>query len=159
MKVIFLDFDGVLNSEEYSRLRNIMGAKDSGSFMHRSSGQVDPVAVARLNRIVESTGAAVCISSTWRRLHIIGELNAILRERGFAGRVVGATPWLNKPRGLEIQDWLDLEGQRHDVEAFVILDDDADMEHLMDHLVQTNGAAGLEDHHVERAIAMLGRLG
>ncbi len=166
MKVIFLDFDGVVNSEEYSRLRRIAGHGEPGSFLYRESDEIDPIAVARLNRIIEATGAKVCISSTWRILHKIGELAGFLRTAGFAGEVIGMTPRQSGPsprRGNEIAQWIESHNarpMRHgSVEAFVILDDDADMEHLIDHLVQTDGSAGLEDHHVERAIAMLGRLG
>ena len=41
-------------------------------------------------------------------------------------------------------------------EAFVILDDVADMEHLDDRLVRTRFETGLEDEHVEAAVAILG---
>jgi hypothetical protein len=43
------------------------------------------------------------------------------------------------------------------VESFVILDDDADMEHLLPRLVQTSMDDGLQDRHVEKAVEILNR--
>ena len=37
----------------------------------------------------------------------------------------------------------------------LFLDDGDDMDHLRPYLVQTDHATGLQDHHVDRAIAML----
>jgi hypothetical protein len=44
-----------------------------------------------------------------------------------------------------------------DIESFVILDDDNDMDHLMDYLVQTKMTDGLQAHHVETAIQILNK--
>jgi len=157
MKVVFLDFDGVLNSTDFMVANQ--EKRQNGSFLNRDEDEIDPAAVARLNRILEATGAVVCISSTWRILHKIGELNGFLKRRGFTGKLVGMTPRLHGQarRGHEIQEWIDWQGQgyaRDPVESFVILDDDSDMEHLVDRLVQTDGSEGLQDRHVDRAIAM-----
>ena len=145
MKVIFLDIDGVLNSWAWTDKE---GERESFPGWNK----VDPEACARLNRIVEATGAKVVISSTWRKALRLSEIRGVLAKCGAKVDVIGATPVLWKPRGLEIQSWLD---GPDDVEAFVILDDDADMEHLVGKLVQTSCATGLMDEHVDRAIAVL----
>ena len=55
-------------------------------------------------------------------------------------------------RGDEIQDWL----TRHpDVTQFVILDDDADMAHLLPYLVQTRTREGLTDEQTDEVIKRL----
>ena len=56
MKVIFLDIDGVLNSEEYYE------SFPDGEFIP----PIDPVCVERLKRIVDRTGAKLILSSSWR---------------------------------------------------------------------------------------------
>lgn len=168
MKLVFLDIDGVLNSGPYLRSLD----PGEGVSLYRSIGEaadIDPDAVVRLNRLVESVGAYVVISSSWRHGRTVAELARILRSRGFAfpSRVLGRTPDFvpnNNPlskdhcgeRGNEIQAWLDGAPMYGiEVESFVILDDNSDMAHLADRLVLTTFDAGLEDKHVEYAIALL----
>ena len=147
VRVVFLDFDGVLNSTAFA-LR----------VPHKGLMGLDPEAVARLNSLEMEIEEDVCfvVSSTWRFGRTLDQLRRILHEAGFTGIVAGKTPELNKPRGLEIQAWLDsapLYGI--EVEQFVILDDDSDMEHLGDRLVKTSFQDGLQDEHVERVKVLL----
>lgn len=112
----------------------------------------DEKAVARLQRLVEATDAKIVISSTWRLLHSLSDIRGLLDKHGFKGNVIDKTPRIpDGVRGGEIQSWL--EGKN--VDSFVILDDDDDMEPLMDKLVQTDFESGLQDEHVERAVEML----
>ncbi len=140
MKVVFLDFDGVLN------------ASTSPDFC------IERVFVERLNRIIAKTGAHVVLSTTWRIAEPAGYCERCLAECGFIGTVLGSTPSIyipglaSVPRGREIQAWLD---RNPTVEAFVILDDDSDMEHLLPRLVRTAFKDGLQDHEVEKAVALL----
>lgn len=157
MKVVFLDFDGVVNSAEFF-------ARESKADPGRD---LDRDAVACVTRILEATGAVVVISSTWRIFHKLDELREILSAHGFRGEIIGKTPthgykpgsseelWMPYiARGYEIQAWIDT--QETPPEAFVILDDDDDMVHLQDRLVLTSWETGLLDEHVAAAIAMLG---
>jgi hypothetical protein len=147
MKLLFLDFDGVLNSEPFYRV------KASGVL------PLDPAAVALLNELVRRARARVVVSSSWRlgRRVTVASLRRTLEEVGFSGRVVGKTPELvGQPRGLEIQAYLNgWKGKA--VESFVILDDDADMVHLSHRLVKTTFRTGLTAQHVDRAVAMFER--
>lgn len=148
MKVIFLDIDGVLVT-----LRSFAMGR---SGLH---AKADPDTVAALNTIIEATGASIVISSTWRLGRGgVGRMRDTLKLWGCTGKVVDRTPDLPRPRerGDEIQQWLDRrEAQRGDVESFVILDDDADMAHLMPLLVQTEFERGLTTEHAEVAIRIL----
>lgn len=154
MKVLFLDFDGVLNSDRWMRAQ-----PPTTNFLR----VVDKVAVARLDRIVERTGCVIVVSSTWRILNSLANLRSILIEAGLSHCTVidktttedcgpeGEERWW---RGHQIQRWLDEhEGQ---VESFCILDDDSDMAHLMPKLVHTTWESGMLDEHVEQAVKMLG---
>lgn len=154
MKVIFLDFDGVLCNHE----------SISAGYKSRTAPEQDPYGphddcVAALNRIIQETGAVVVVSSTWRKRQ---NRNAIMRETlkrwGVVGQVIDCTPILERgafsvQRGTEIQQWL--KTVRVPVTSFVILDDDSDMGQLRHRLVQTVNAVGLTMADAERAIAIL----
>lgn len=152
MKVIFLDFDGVLNSQSF--LAATPGGLD----------RLDPQAIARLERIVARSGAKVVISSTWRVKRSLDELRALLAGLGFSGEVIDRTPELkNGPgyshpfiaRGAEIQAWID--AQRAPLESFVVLDD-AILDGMEQNHIQTDFFEGLSDEHVEEAVAILGEI-
>lgn len=142
-RVVFLDIDGVLNSHAYFITQQL------GTLMD----VLDPAAVLRLDALARRSGARVVISSSWRVKRPLDRLSAMLREHGFQGEVIGATPVLSLPRSLEIQAWLDAAPEPPD--AFVILDD-GEMDHLADRLVQTTFEEGLTDEHVEEALWRLG---
>lgn len=153
--ILFLDFDGVLNSANW-----FQKSRRSGEIIvleNGMDGMVDPDAVANLNRIIEATGCKVVISSTWRRGNTLGSLLRILVRRGLDKRhwdnFIGMTPVLDKERGHEIQAWMDkhLEKFGH----IVILDDDGDMAHLMPHLVLTHGIVGLDEEKTADTISRL----
>ena len=156
MKIIFLDFDGVLNSQQ---------------FLHSHQGgfgmtQVDPRAAARLEKLVKATGAKIVVSSSWRHIYSVEEIQEILKKVGApaaARAVIDRTPVGEGNRGQEIQDWLDLDSERRvvnpahqDVQAYVILDDNNEMTpEQQPHMVQTNGQVGLTDQNVMDAISIL----
>lgn len=165
MKVVFLDFDGVLNSHEY----NLEQTKGAGGFVWSGTGAegIDPNAVALLDDLVESEDASIVISSTWRLMWPLCELRHILGQRGLTDpkRVIGKTTDLGggKPRGLEVQGWLDMERERRviiptrePVSSFVILDDNDEFSGpLHDHYVETDPRVGLTPADVERARKIL----
>jgi len=124
MKIIFLDFDGVLTTR-------------ATKFAHG-----DPSCVRELNRITTMTNAEIVVSSTWR----FGGLTAVcssLNAWGVAKVPIDITPRLvndSGTRGDEIRQWL-LE--HPNVSRFVILDDDTDMGVLRDKLVKCDTNIGL----------------
>ena len=133
MKVIFLDVDGVLNNTP-------------------SGPDFEPELVGWLNRLVAASGAGIVISSTWRLDLPLDRLVELLRVAGFDGQVIGVTPDLEGlGRGPEIAQWL----RENAVESFVILDDEADVGALSDHLVRTSPYRGLGPREVKRALSTL----
>jgi hypothetical protein len=152
-RIVFLDIDGVLNSREvFERICTQMPEiRRKGRFEY-DVAQLDEVMVGRLNRILERTGAEVVLSSTWRKLHLVHEVQAMLECKGFTGRILSQTPVMNTLRGHEIERWLQKNAPSA---SYVILDDDSDMEGCLDRLVQTSCRTGLQDEHVERAVALL----
>lgn len=126
MRVIFLDISGTLTNhawDEAQRLARRAGADDYGY------QDVDPVQVARVNCIVEATGAQIVVSSDWVK-HDPAEsypaVQVMLRKHGlvatFAGHTIQPRENTVVERGLEIRAWLDLHPE---VTGYVILDDAA----------------------------------
>lgn len=157
MKTIFLDFDGVLNNM-HKRAENQLLIKRSSSMLDLE--HLDLTNVSNLNDLVARTGAKVVISSSWRILDSMERLVEVLRDHDFKGEVIGVTPRLHRTpdgevrvRGDEIQAWLDAQVEKP--QSFVILDDDSDMTHLMEFLVQTDDDFGLTQGDVERAVKVL----
>ena len=149
MKIIFLDFDGVITTPS-------------------SKYCLSPPHMDILGKILESTGAYIVISSSWRRYNLEQTINFITsRSNPFVGknpfpfvdRVIDITKRLRPikmsgyiHRGDEIQEWLD----RHKVESYVILDDINNMlESQQSHLVLTDEIDGLTEKDVEKAIEIL----
>jgi hypothetical protein len=137
--------------------------RDKSSPDHEDSeeGALDPKAIARLNRLIEATGAKVVISSSWRYGRTVERLQELLTKRDFVGEVIDKTVdcvlhkelYVADERGHEIREWLN----RHpEVKSFVVLDDDNDMATVADRHIKTSlFRGGLLDEHVDRAIEML----
>lgn len=146
MRVVFLDIDGVLNSLDWYQRRVGRAGPDD---------EIDPAAVARVQRLCEETSARIVVSSTWRLLHKLPKLRNILAQHGLLAPIIGVTPCLpgSRIRGDEIQLWLDRyidSGplSRGPIDGMVILDDDSDMGHLAPWLVRTPFETGFVDAHI-----------
>jgi hypothetical protein len=153
MKLIFLDIDGVLNSGRWLASIPYKLLREQDPHVDRWVHMLDPAAVRLLNQIVERTGASIVVSSSWRYALDFERLVQVLRAGGVCGEIIGSTPGGKGIRGLEIEDWLNLSHLSYD--AFLILDDDSDMEPLAHRLVKTTFSDGLRREHVERAVEML----
>lgn len=151
MKIIFLDYDGVVNTLWFN---DINGEPD---FNYPQMTQVNNTqAIAWLNKLYRKVPYSIVVSSTWRFSKNYQEAlyNAGL-NKGIP--ILGATPRgsFNEKRGNEIQQWLDTH-KEYDIEDFIILDDDNDMEHLIDHLIQTDSILGITYYIYEQIISRWG---
>lgn len=146
--IIFLDIDGVLN-------------KNDGL---RSANHIDKDMVSILNRIIDSTGAKVVISSTWRCSMSQDLIQNHLNSFGFTGNIIGMTDDNDKSRFNQISDWMDDNG----ADDFIILDDTGVMDHLIHlapfkriadkHFFQIDGMVGLTDDIADKIINRLNGL-
>lgn len=134
MRVLFLNIDGVLNSEVTFKKQHFKQGEWRKKKPTRGS-ELERKYVRQLRRIVRKTSCKIVLSSPWRgteRKTKNSPLHKLLAEYGmgiydYTGPTLGC-------RGYEIQEWLD----RHsDVTNIVILDDDDDMLHLGKYLVKT----------------------
>ncbi len=139
-KILFLDFDDVLNTSE---------TLERGELFERAN-------VEALNAIVDRTGAHIVVTSTWRVAATPEELEEILVQAGVhaSGRVIGTTPFLEESsRGGEIMAWLEQAPVR--VNNYVILDNRNDMEACVAQLVQTDPSCGLAFDQVDEVVHLL----
>lgn len=162
MRVVFLDIDGVLNSEPWlaRSVEERLGPDFDPELDATWIAMLDPEAVARFDRLVAASGAKVVVSSSWRMMLPLADLARFLAIRGFSGEIIDATTTARglvadgvTERGHQIAHWLDA----NPVTSFVILDDQTDMAHLGDRHVLTSWEKGLTDADVERALALLAK--
>lgn len=149
-KILFLDVDGVMNSEETLRHYN------------RYPTGIDPYLALLVNRIIEATGCEVVLSSAWRGSE---ESHAIIEEAighkllGITGRCCSGI------RGVEIHNWLtknlteprfSSDGYKKNEHRVAILDDESDMLIWQkDHFFQTSFKTGITEDIAAKVIAHL----
>lgn len=130
IKVLFLDIDGVLNSTKT--------AVAFGGYPHELNqlGAFDIAAIRLLQRLCDSAGVQIVLSSAWRTTHAFKDVG-----EAFGLPIIDRTPSLLGQRGTEIAAWL----ARHpEVERYAIVDDDSDMlPEQMPYFVQTDHHEGL----------------
>lgn len=137
MKIIFLDFDGVL--APYG------GRYEAGKF---SKGPVE-----NLNKILKACPEVkIVVSSSWRRHGEKYVIDMIERNGIIAGKVIGITTE-EKPKGRENHIEAYLEHHK-DIEKFVIIDDEH-MEVLKANWIKTNKYIGLTESESKKAIEIL----
>lgn len=146
MKIIFLDFDGVITTPA-------------------SRWCIDPNKVKHIESIIQTTGAKLVISSSWsvgsrnaeefinKLFNTFKSLTGSVREKSlFIESIIDVTDHMGILRGDEIQRWLD----SHEVESYVIIDDDDDVgENQLFNFVQTDTFEGITEREVHLAIDIL----
>lgn len=143
MKAIFLDFNGVLDT-------------------NANMDEINPDNLQRLKHIVDETGAKIVISSSLKRSYyytgrfskLLLEIIKRVTEEGM--EVIGITPNATT-REEEIQMYLN---NHPEIENFCIIDDDYDMGSFKSHMVKLPcqieiGQMGLDDVHMNMAIEIL----
>ena len=151
MKVIFLDFDGVITIPP--------------------KWYINSNKIKWIKKIVDETDAKIVVSSSWRMDSVEETINDILGKTKRCPRnkmlywiidnIYDVTPWFSDKkyygtgRGGQIQTWLDVH---HEVDNYVIIDDDGDMlDEQLYHFVQTNYEDGITETEAIRAIKVLNR--
>jgi hypothetical protein len=147
MKVIFLDIDGVLNSERF--LKN------------NQDETIDRKNVSILKNVIDKTGSVIVISSAWR---LWFDDNMMPKERysqylydilcEFDIKLFGKTPDFSTEeirikkafsyvKAKEIIAWLD---DHEVVDKYVVIDDlDLKNDEINAHLIRTNGQVGITE--------------
>lgn len=146
MNVLFLDYDGVVNTPMWD---------DAGKhcrFNYSGDNKVNNFqAVQWVSKFCREYGYSIVVTSTWR---CEDNYKDCLVNGGLWGdvKILGRTPYvLNGERGDEIQKYLE---EHPEVENFLIFDDDSDMGVLSDHLIKTNFAFGFSMYNYESAVEL-----
>ena len=158
MKLVLLDFDGVINDSHY------LGAtEDQQPEVIQWSpcigrDMLDPTRVARVQAVCDATGASVLLVTGWRKFATADVLTGILRERGLTAPVLGAVGGVKFSGDMRAQashEWLK---DHREVTRFVILDDNPF--YWSDKRWKAHRVAiwdGIEEEHVQQAIEILNR--
>ena len=171
IKVIFLDIDGVLCIDKVLKMTPVPFALFSYHYQVAAEDdfkRCNEDCIKKLNQIIDITGAKIVVSSAWRLTCIwdeneMEEISNYLEREGVKGDIISMTPFhcVTKgddgkiQRGDEIAEWL--KETKHEVESFVIIDDQIDMRHLMPFLVNTHEDFGIQDEHVLEAVEILNK--
>jgi len=185
MKIIFLDIDGVLNSEKAYRNGECNYVKwnwENGTEDHHQS--FCSWSKELLNKLIDETDAKIVISSTWRSSGI-EFMRKVWELEGMHGEIIGITPnfrgdinGYNIPRGCEIAHYLehdlkfnhinwdkDTQQQymdRSGIENYIIIDDDSDMlygqrNHFVHVLPSPRNKEGFNQKYYKEALAKLSK--
>ena len=147
MKVIFVDVDGVLNSDDF--IDSVKGSQD-----------IDIKTIRLLKNAVNKTGAKIVMDTSFRYTQSFLKVQEMLLQNGI---LFDKTPFIDNERGKEIKQYL---AEHKDIEDYILLDDvifpDFDDE-LLEHLIKmddTNSRGigkGLQEKDVEEIIRRFGR--
>ena len=166
-KVIFLDFDGVLNTENYqARLRS------EGKPQWDNYGQLfDPEAVNNLKMVLDAVpGVLLVINSSWK-LEGLNTMRAMWKARELPGSIHSVTPdyvpdlldvdldnyeniAVLAGKGNEVKQWL--ERNTPGGCKYVVFDDVPDyLPEQEEHLIRVNPITGITVEYALKAISLL----
>jgi len=144
-KYIYLEFDGVLNTEQYQADLAVAGMSGKDKY----GPLFDPDTVRQLNRLIETTGADIIVTSSWRYVYDKNTLYEMWAERGLPDTRVVILD--RKFEGIS-------KDKHQKYVPYVYIDDEykcSDSER--EFLIQTDPVKGLSASDVDRAIAILNR--
>lgn len=149
MKIIFLDFDGVISTYE-------------------KGWRFDVEKIELLKEIVDKTDAKIVVTSSWKRgFTEVGnfiksfynkpknkDLKNVTIFDWFVKSIYDITDNNGSWRGDEIQRWIDKHNE--EIESYVILDDDSDFhDNQLFNFVQTDTYEGITSREVKLCIKIL----
>ena len=167
MKVLFLDIDGVINSDAYVKRYHDEHLREKGYNI-----LVDPEAVELVRQLCEKEHVKIILSSSWRSFdleHTLTYLREYPSLKPLLKYIIGITPGsLTRYRGKEIQDFLDNyklcaknglikeKYKREKIDKYAIVDDDSDMfENQKPFFVQTDWFIGITKEDIEKLTNIL----
>lgn len=148
-KILFLDIDGVLNTEQQQWRCQMEGIPPIDKFGYT----FDPKAVSYLGDILDKTGSEIVLSSSWKFLGM-SVLRDLWRVRHLPCTTTDTTPDNQEGKGLEIKEWL--EKYQNEVDNYVIIDDeDVALPEQQAHFVKCNPQFGINRKVMETVLRIL----
>ena len=152
MNIIFLDFDGVMDTASYDLFLNRNGLPECDD---NGRPVFDPKCTECLKLIIDETHADVVVTSDWKYIDKYEGLLQMWRDRNMPGFLTDITPNVSKHRGDEIDLWL----KECKNECNYVIIDDLDESnfntHQLDRLVVVNPLVGLDIQAAEQAINII----
>ena len=166
-KIIFLDFDGVLNTEYYQNYLCYQRL----AYQDEYGAIFDPEATKQLERVVDATNAKIVIESSWKFLGLEA-MEEMWTDRQLPGQVIGITPssvsdqWLLSAnlddidpamghcKGMEIASWL-TDHAGPDAHYVIIDDEYVILDSQVPHFILTNPYDGITEELADKAISIL----
>ena len=156
VKILFLDFDGVLVTDKHLE---ILAANDI-SLRDCYGAKFDPECVELLKQIIDKTNARIVVASTWKMELGLDGIRRMWQERHLPGVIIGVTPDIDPiHRGEEIAAWLDAYGEAC---RYAIIDDAPFIGFFRDeqtpHLFQVDERIGIDEHTAKAVAEYLNRV-
>lgn len=150
-KIIFLDFDGVMETVFLLPLEDAMKVQ-----YDKFGPMFDDECVNNLRLIISATNAEIVVASSWKLNLTLKDLQDMWQSRHLPGIIIGTIPNINFMNETEIGAWL----KQHEVEVedYVILDDmsaDNFTQEQQNHFFHVNPSVGLDREIAEKVIKYL----
>lgn len=151
-KIIFLDFDGVMDTS----FMKISLTKERQALSDEYGLLFDEKCVENLKKIIDATNADIVVTSSWKLDMSLEKLQEMWKHRKLPGKVVGVTPNLIGSRSEEISAWLEAHGGT-DLRYVIIDDMSADYfdSPVAEHLINVNPYIGLDSKTADIVIKYL----
>lgn len=168
-RYLFLDFDGVLNTEHYQNLLYHEGK----ALQDEYGAYFDPESVEQLKRIIDATHADIVVESSWKYLGLEA-MQEMWDKRQMPGNIIDITPssisdnWLltanideidpamGHCKGTEIASWLADHATKEAL--YVIIDDEyVILDSQVPSFILTNPYDGITKELADRAISILSK--
>ena len=165
MKVIFLDIDGVLNSDNYMHELIDKNVREYENDIYQF---IDENAVNIIVDLCKQYELKLVITSSWRHFNLKSTLDYFKKNENkklhtLIPYIIGITPRLYiennfggyefLDRGEEIQKYLN---ENNDIKEYVIIDDDTDMlNEQLEHCVFVDNKHGLTESYIPEILNKL----
>lgn len=162
-KIIFLDFDDVLNTEHYQGLLQYQGK----SWQDEYGAFFDPNPVKQLKRIIDATGADIVVESSWKFLGL-DAMKVLWEIRSLPGKIIDITSSSVSDEHLLnidleiyyiVKEWKSPLGFRNTKNKMFVmssLDDEyVILGSQLPHFILTNPYEGITEEQANKAISIL----
>lgn len=157
--IVFLDFDGVINTRFYYH----ENGKLCGKFYHEEDMKVNNIeAINLLNKLCLKTKSDIVVTSSWRKHTSQNNdftTKKVLINSGLDSQIniLGDVPILNTSIGDEVRLWL-IENNYPLDHPFIILDDGCDPKEFNDRYIKTSFEKGFTENEYLLALDKLNSL-
>ena len=166
-KIIFLDFDGVLNTEFYQEVLN----QQCKNWQDEHGALFDSNAVKQLKRIIDATNADIVVESSWKYLGL-DAMKELWEVRNLPGRIIDITPSTISDeyllssdlenihpsmlhcKGIEISSWLS-KFETQDIRYVIIDDEYVILDSQLPYFILINPYEGITEEQANQAISIL----